>query len=60
MTDQININYIDNVITIHVRSLNLSEMTNDEIMAWVSSFIERLENAKLKQGVIGDDIEFTE
>ena len=54
MSDRITIDHIRNTINIHVASKDLSQMKNEDILEWIKSFINNIENLHLKQELAGD------
>lgn len=54
MFDRLNIDRSNNNITIHVGSRDLSQMTEPEIMQWLSKFITQISETNMKQGKIKD------
>jgi hypothetical protein len=54
MSDRIIIDHIRNNIIIKIGTVDLSQMTNHQILEWIRSFTERLETAHLQDGVISE------
>ncbi len=56
MTDRLNIDYINNTITIKINSTDLNTMEEPEILDWLHNFLINLQTTKLTPGIIKDDI----
>lgn len=54
MSDRISIDHIHNTITIQINTHDLSQMTNEEILLFVRSFILDINSASLQIGIVGD------
>jgi len=54
MSDRISIDHIHNTITIQVRTQDLSDMTNEQILIWIRAFIHNIETAPFQIGIIGE------
>jgi len=54
MSDLINIDHINNTITIKVQTVNLCEMTDHEIMKWIVYFCDTLSSTQLRVGPVKD------
>lgn len=54
MSDRISIDHISNTVTIQVHSINLSNMSNNNILAWIKRFVNTVRNTDLEVGIIKD------
>lgn len=54
MSDRISIDHVSNTVTIKVHSINISNMSNTEILAWIKRFADTVTNTDLDVGIIKD------